>query len=282
MSILHGHVWRHLASHGSQLLCIAALAAVALTSNAHAANAVVGRESGATVRARVVQLVNAARSHGRRCGSERFAAAPPLSASRKLDDAAAGHARDMARRTFFDHRGADGSQPKDRVIRAGYQPRLTGRTSLSVPSRRRKQLPAGWPARVIARTSWIPGSSISASPWLPAADAARSTGCRVSAHRASRLAGGLGRRQKSGNDGVIGHPQDPRLDGSRGLRRLQRSRDLFGQELVATPGRRRANYLHRAPQDGGVNMEFRTTGPSDIQGAGPQAQFAERNPFPTA
>jgi uncharacterized protein YkwD len=109
-----------------QLRCIAALAAIALTSDALAANAVVGRESGATVRARVVQLVNAARSHSRKCGSERFAAAPPLSASRKLDDAAAGHARDMAGKRFFDHRGADGSQPKDRVIRAGYQPRLTG------------------------------------------------------------------------------------------------------------------------------------------------------------
>ena len=66
----------------------AVLTAVALTSGALAANAVVGRESGTTVRARVVELVNAARSHGRKCGSVRFAAAPPLSASRKLNDAA--------------------------------------------------------------------------------------------------------------------------------------------------------------------------------------------------
>jgi uncharacterized protein YkwD len=128
---------------GSRLRCIAALAAIALASNALAADAVVGRESGATVRARVVQLVNAARSHARKCGSERFAAAPPLSASRKLDDAAAGHARDMARRKFFDHRGADDSQPKDRVIRAGYQPRLTGENIAFGPESA-EEVVAGW------------------------------------------------------------------------------------------------------------------------------------------
>jgi len=109
-----------------RLRYIAALAAFALTSGALAANAVVGRDSDASVRARVLELVNAARNNSRECGSIRFAAAPPLSASRELNGAATGHARDMARRKFFDHRGADGSQPKDRVLRAGYQPRLTG------------------------------------------------------------------------------------------------------------------------------------------------------------
>jgi uncharacterized protein YkwD len=78
------------------------------------------------VRARVVELVNAARSSSRKCGSERFTATAPLTASRDLNDAAAGHARDMARRKFFDHRGSDGSQAKNRVLRAGYEPRLTG------------------------------------------------------------------------------------------------------------------------------------------------------------
>jgi uncharacterized protein YkwD len=126
-----------------RLRCIAALTAVALTSGALAANAVVGRESGATVRARVVDLVNAARSHGRKCGSMRFAAAPPLSASRKLNDAADRHARDMARRKFFDHRGDDGSQPKDRVIRTGYQPRLTGENIAFGPESA-EEVVAGW------------------------------------------------------------------------------------------------------------------------------------------
>jgi uncharacterized protein YkwD len=105
---------------------IAALIAGALTSNTHAGDAIVGHESDAAIRARVVELVNDARSKGRRCGSERFAAAPPLGVSRKLSGAATDHARDMARKKFFDHRGTDGSEPKDRVRRAGYASRLTG------------------------------------------------------------------------------------------------------------------------------------------------------------
>src|SRR4029077_6036988 len=110
-----------------RLRCIAALTiAVALTSNTLAASAVVGRESNVSVLARVAELVNAARSNGRKCGSEWFAAAPSRDASQTLNEAAAGHARDMARRKFFEHRGSDGSQPKDRVLRAGYHPRLTG------------------------------------------------------------------------------------------------------------------------------------------------------------
>lgn len=104
----------------------AALAAIVLGSGAQARDTVVGQSSNADVRERVVELVNAARGHGRRCGSERFPAAPPLRASRPLTEAAADHARDMARRNYFDHRGRDGSQPKDRVLRAGYEPRLSG------------------------------------------------------------------------------------------------------------------------------------------------------------
>jgi uncharacterized protein YkwD len=126
-----------------RLLCFAALAAAALTSTAIAANAAVGRESGATVRARVVHLVNVARGKGRRCGNERFAAAPPLGVSRKLNEAAAGHARDMARRKFFEHQGSDGSQPKDRVLRAGYRPRLTGENIAYGPDSA-EEVVAGW------------------------------------------------------------------------------------------------------------------------------------------
>jgi uncharacterized protein YkwD len=126
-----------------RLRWIVALAAVTLTSGSFAANAVVGRASNATVRARVVELVNAARSKGRKCGSARFAAAPPLSTSGKLNDAAAGHARDMARKSYFEHRGADGSQPKDRVIRAGYQPRLTGENIAFGPESAEEAV-AGW------------------------------------------------------------------------------------------------------------------------------------------
>lgn len=130
---------------GAQLrrLGIAALASVAMTSGAHASDAVVGRVSNATIRERVVDLVNVARSTSRKCGAERFAAAPPLSADRDLNDAAARHARDMARKKYFDHRGSDGSQPKERVMSEGYQPRLTGENIAYGPASA-EEVVAGW------------------------------------------------------------------------------------------------------------------------------------------
>lgn len=120
-----------------------ALAAVALATNAFSADAVVGRNSTGAIRARVVDLVNDARSEGRRCGRTRFAPAPPLRVSRKLNDAAAGHARDMARRKYLEHRGRDGSEPRDRVKRAGYQSRLTGE-NIALGPQSAEEVVAGW------------------------------------------------------------------------------------------------------------------------------------------
>lgn len=125
-----------------RLLGITALVG-AFSTGALAGDAVVRRASPAAVSARVVALVNAARSSGRRCGSERFSAAPSLSVSKKLNEAATGHARDMAQRKFFEHRGSDGSQPKDRVLRAGYQPRLTGENIAYGPESA-EEVVAGW------------------------------------------------------------------------------------------------------------------------------------------
>jgi uncharacterized protein YkwD len=122
---------------------VAAAIAVALTSGALGSDAVVGRTSEARIRARVVALFNVARASGRRCGSERFAAVPPLQMSRELDDAATDHARDMARRKYFDHRGSDGSQPKDRVRRTGYLSRLTGENIAYGPESA-EEVVAGW------------------------------------------------------------------------------------------------------------------------------------------
>ena len=122
---------------------IAVLALAVLSGGAFGRDAVVGHASNAAVRARVVDLVNAARSRSRRCGSERFAAAPPLGVSQALNEAAAAHARDMARRKFFEHRGSNGSQPKERVQRAGYQPRLTGENIAYGPESA-EEVVAGW------------------------------------------------------------------------------------------------------------------------------------------
>jgi uncharacterized protein YkwD len=91
----------------------------------------------------VVELVNEARSRGRRCGSERFDPAPPLQASSLLNQAAAGHARDMLKNDFFEHRGSDGSEPKDRIARAGYHHRLAGE-NIALGPESAEEVVAGW------------------------------------------------------------------------------------------------------------------------------------------
>ncbi len=83
-------------------------------------------EDSAAVAARVLELVNAAREKPRQCGRRRFEAAPALTLSPALTAAASGHARDMAQHGSFEHRGSDGSQPAERVSRAGYRWRATG------------------------------------------------------------------------------------------------------------------------------------------------------------
>jgi uncharacterized protein YkwD len=74
----------------------------------------------AAVAARVLELVNAARAQARRCGRQRFAAAPPLTMSTALMAAASVHALDMAERGWLGHEGSDGSFVADRVARTGY------------------------------------------------------------------------------------------------------------------------------------------------------------------
>jgi uncharacterized protein YkwD len=125
-----------------RVYAIAALLAGVHTA-AIPADAFVTRDSHAKVRARVVDLVNEARKHRRRCGSEQFPAAAPLSVSQELNAAAAGHARDMARKKFFEHRGSNGSQPRDRVRRAGYDSRLTGE-NIALGPESAEEVVAGW------------------------------------------------------------------------------------------------------------------------------------------
>ena len=72
------------------------------------------------VQARVLALVNEARARPRRCGAASFAAARPVRWSATLQEAAAGHAADMARHSYFSHTGRDGSNVDDRASRAGY------------------------------------------------------------------------------------------------------------------------------------------------------------------
>jgi uncharacterized protein YkwD len=69
---------------------------------------------------RILELVNAARAAGRRCGAKYYAPAAPLTLDASLTRAALAHSEEMARYGAFDHRGHDGSTPAQRVERAGY------------------------------------------------------------------------------------------------------------------------------------------------------------------
>jgi uncharacterized protein YkwD len=73
----------------------------------------------------VLERVNAARQQDRKCGRREFGAAHPLELSPTLSQVAMEHARDMANHGKMSHRGSDGSEPAQRVTRAGYRWRTT-------------------------------------------------------------------------------------------------------------------------------------------------------------
>jgi len=74
----------------------------------------------AFVARQILDLVNRARSSGRRCGGVAYPAVPPLTLNPVLSGAALTHSQSMAHYDEFDHRGHDGSSPATRIQRAGY------------------------------------------------------------------------------------------------------------------------------------------------------------------
>lgn len=75
---------------------------------------------------RVLDLVNQARATRRYCGNTAFNAARPVRWNDSLAEASRLHSEDMARYNYFSHSGRDGSDPAQRVERAGYRYRTTG------------------------------------------------------------------------------------------------------------------------------------------------------------
>jgi len=69
---------------------------------------------------RVLELVNAARAHPRRCGMQAFTATTPLQRNTLLEQSALAYAQEMARYAYMDHAGRDGSSPQQRISAAGY------------------------------------------------------------------------------------------------------------------------------------------------------------------
>lgn len=119
------------------------VAPLVLALVAASAPAQAGQQQASAVAARVIELVNKARSEGRRCGPDSFAPTAPLATAPPLQAAAEAHARDMAAREFFAHRGPDGSEPRDRVRRAGYASRLTGE-NIAFAAETAQEVVAGW------------------------------------------------------------------------------------------------------------------------------------------
>jgi uncharacterized protein YkwD len=92
----------------------------------------------------ILDLVNAARAAGRRCGGKYFAAAGPLALDPALTRAALEHSRDMAEHDVFDHRGHDGSAPSARVERAGFGAHRIVGENIAAGAMTPQQVTEGW------------------------------------------------------------------------------------------------------------------------------------------
>lgn len=77
-------------------------------------------DDGSNAAARVLELINEARSQARRCGRKKFPPATPLKQVAALESVALAHAEDMATQSYLGHKGSDGSMPAERATRAGY------------------------------------------------------------------------------------------------------------------------------------------------------------------
>jgi len=73
------------------------------------------------MQARMLELLNAARAEARQCGSEYFAAAPPLTWDSKLEQASKAHSNDMATINFFSHTSSDGGTLATRADATEYK-----------------------------------------------------------------------------------------------------------------------------------------------------------------
>jgi uncharacterized protein YkwD len=102
-----------------------------------------GADAAPALAARVLELVNAARTHGARCGRQQFAPAPAVRASRALEAVALDHARDMAGHDYLQHRDREGHTPADRVRAAGYLHTLVGENIAYGPASA-EEVVAGW------------------------------------------------------------------------------------------------------------------------------------------
>ena len=89
--------------------------------------------------------LNAARSRPHQCGTQSFAAAPPLTWNPTLASAAEEHSRSMANNNYFDHKDRDGRTPGDRAELAGYSGAQVGE-NIAAGQDTASRVVAGWVA----------------------------------------------------------------------------------------------------------------------------------------
>lgn len=92
---------------------------------------------------RMLALVNDERAQARRCGTQPWGPARPVSWNALLETAATRHADDMAAHNYFSHGGRDGSTSAQRVTRAGYRYRVTGE-NIAAGQQSSEEAVAGW------------------------------------------------------------------------------------------------------------------------------------------
>lgn len=76
---------------------------------------------GSSVQSQMLALVNAKRTSGTTCGGKAYPAVPALSLSSTIVKASDAYAADMATYNYFSHTGRDGSDPGQRLTKAGYR-----------------------------------------------------------------------------------------------------------------------------------------------------------------
>jgi len=93
--------------------------------------------------AQILDGVNRARAQPRVCGTQSFAAAPPVVWNGRLGLTALAHSSNMAEGHYFSHKEKDGSDPADRATRAGYTWRTVGE-NIASGNRTPQEAVAAW------------------------------------------------------------------------------------------------------------------------------------------
>ena len=91
----------------------------------------------------VLGLVNQARQRGGVCGTNRFAATPPLTWNDRLAAAALAHSSEMAQHDYFDHVDRRGTGVAERARKQGYVWRAVGE-NIAAGQGSAQQVVAGW------------------------------------------------------------------------------------------------------------------------------------------